>query len=261
MKLEVKDLTFSYGKQTVLQRLSFTAQKGSLIAVLGPNGAGKSTLFRCLLGFLKPQAGEILISGKTIEPYRRRKMASMFAYIPQSAEPIFNYTVLDTVLMGTTGTLNMLQCPGKREQEAALQALQRLGIAHLAQRGIGQISGGERQLAFIARAIVQNAEILIMDEPTANLDFGNQQRVLKQILSLSDRGYTVLMSTHNPEHALRYASHVLALKNGEIAANGLTTKALTSDLIYKLYGIQTSIVEVPTAYGTVRSLIVKEEKA
>ena len=255
MEIEVQNLTFSYGKQPALRKVSFSVQKGTLTAVLGANGAGKSTLVRCLLGFLTPQAGGIRLSG-TLD---RRAAAREIAYIPQSSEPIFNYTVIDTVLMGTTGTMNVLQRPGRRQQEAAMQALQRLGIEALAQRGIGTISGGERQLALIARALVQNAEILIMDEPTANLDFGNQQRVLAQIRALTARGYTVLLSTHNPEHALHYAHRVLALQDGHIAADGPTETALTPQLLQTLYGIQAILAEVPTDRGTVRSLIVTED--
>ena len=249
MEIEVQNLTFSYGKQPVLQDVSFSVQKGTLTAVLGANGAGKSTLFRCLLGFLTPQAGEIRLSGRPLSAYSRREAAGKLAYIPQSSEPIFNYTVLDTVLMGTTGTMNVLQRPGRRQQEAAMQALQRLGIEALAQRGIGTISG----------ALVQNAEILIMDEPTANLDYGNQQRVLAQIRALAARGYTVLLSTHNPEHALHYAHRILALQGGHIAADGLTETALTPQLLQTLYGIQAILAEVPTDRGTVRSLIVTED--
>ena len=249
MEIEVQNLTFSYGKQPALREVSFSVQKGTLTAVLGANGAGKSTLFRCLLGFLTPQAGEIRLSGRPLSAYSRREAAEKIAYIPQSSEPIFNYTVIDTVLMGTTGTMNVLQRPGRRQQEAAMQALQRLGIEALAQRGIGTISGGERQ----------NAEILIRDEPTANLDFGNQQRVLAQIRALTARGYTVLLSTHNPEHALHYAHRVLALQDGHIAADGPTETALTPQLLQTLYGIQAILAEVPTDRGTVRSLIVTED--
>ena len=129
----------------------------------------------------------------------------------------------------------------------------------LASRRLRTISGGERQLALIARALVQNAEILIMDEPTANLDFGNQQRVLAQIRALTARGYTVLLSTHNPEHALHYAHRVLALQGGHIAADGPTETALTPQLLQTLYGIQAILAEVPTDRGTVRSLIVTED--
>ena len=257
--LKVEHLSAAYGGIHALYDISLKVDAGEIVAVLGANGAGKSTLFRCLLGFLTPQAGEIRLSGRPLSAYSRREAAEKIAYIPQSSEPIFNYTVLDTVLMGTTGTMNVLQRPGRRQQEAAMQALQRLGIEALAQRGIGTISGGERQLALIARALVQNAEILIMDEPTANLDFGNQQRVLAQIRALTARGYTVLLSTHNPEHALRYAHRVLALQGGHIAADGPTETALTPQLLQTLYGIQAILAEVPTDRGTVRSLIVTED--
>ena len=236
MEIEVQNLTFSYGKQPVLQDVSFSVQKGTLTAVLGANGAGKSTLFRCLLGFLTPQAGEIRLSGRPLSAYSRREAAEKIAYIPQSSEPIFNYTVIDTVLMGTTGTMNVLQRPGRRQQEAAMQALQRLGIETLAQRGIGSISGGERQLTLIARALV-----------------------LAQIRALTACGYTVLLSTHNPEHALHYAHRVLALQDGHIAADGPTETALTPQLLQTLYGIQAILAEVPTDRGTVRSLIVTED--
>ena len=260
MELEVKNLTFSYEKYAVLHELSFAIQKGTLTVVLGANGAGKSTLFRCLLGFLKPQAGEILLSGKPLPAYTRRETAAKIAYIPQTSEPTFNYTVLDTVLMGTTGTMNVLQRPGTREREAALQSLRQLGIEALAERGISQISGGERQLTLIARALVQNAEILIMDEPTANLDYGNQQRVLKQIRGLTGRGYTVLLSTHNPEHALRYAHRVLALQDGRVLAEGPTESVLTPELILRLYGVQATIAAMQTPSGEVHSLIVTEDE-
>ena len=196
MEIEVQNLTFSYGKQPALRKVSFSVQKGTLTAVLGANGAGKSTLFRCLLGFLTPQAGEIRLSGRPLSAYSRREAAEKIAYIPQSSEPIFNYTVLDTVLMGTTGTMNVLQRPGRRQQEAAMQALQRLGIEALAQRGIGTISGGERQLALIARALVQNADILIMDEPTANLDQEAIARLHDQISALKRQGCTIVVAEH-----------------------------------------------------------------
>lgn len=131
MEIEVQNLTFSYGKQPALRNVSFSVQKGTLTAVLGANGAGKSTLFRCLLGFLTPQAGEIRLSGRPLSAYSRREAAGKLAYIPQSSEPIFNYTVIDTVLMGTTGTMNVLQRPGRRQQEAAMQACSGLASRRL----------------------------------------------------------------------------------------------------------------------------------
>ena len=249
MEIEVQNLTFSYGKQPALREVSFSVQKGTLTAVLGANGAGKSTLFRCLLGFLTPQAGEIRLSGRPLSAYSRRETAEKIAYIPQSSEPIFNYTVLDTVLMGTTGTMNVLQRPGRRQQEAAVQALQRLGIEALAQRGIGTISGGERQLALIARALVQNAEILIMDEPTANLDYGNSCRVMERVKKLGQAGYTIIFSTHDPNQAFSYATKVLALKDGGVMAVGAPEAVLTEDVLLRLYGIPVARCEMETVFG------------
>ena len=255
MSIDVKDLSFAYGKQQVLRQVSFRTSPGQLVAVLGPNGAGKSTLFRCILGFLPRYRGEIALCGHDLRSLDRRSLARLAAYIPQSSAPVYNYTVRDTVLMGA----DPFHAPGPSQQETADRVLETLGIRNLADRGINEISGGERQLALIARALVQNAEILIMDEPSANLDFGNQQRVLAQIRPLTARGYTVLLSTHNPEHALHYAHRVLALQGGHIAADGPTETALTPQLLQTLYGIQAILAEVPTDRGTVRSLIVTED--
>lgn len=260
MQIEVKNLNFSYGTQPVLQNISFAVPKGAMVAVLGPNGAGKSTLFRCLLRFLRIQSGEILLGGQDINTLSRRAMASLAAYIPQTADPVFNYTVQDMVLMGTTGMLSALRAPKKAQLDAVQQSLQELGIAQLSQRGVCQISGGERQLVLIARAMVQNAQLLLMDEPTANLDYGNQQRVLDQIQSLTRKGYTVLMSTHNPEHALRYASHILALRDGKICAAGETRETLTAALIRQLYGISVTVAEYATPGGTALGILPIEEE-
>ena len=255
MSIDVRELSFAYGRRQVLRNVTFRAEPGQLVAVLGPNGAGKSTLFRCILGFLPRYRGDIALCGHALRSLDRRALARLAAYIPQTSAPVYNYTVRDTVLMGA----DPFHAPGRRQQETADRALEQLGIQDLWDRGVNEISGGERQLALIARALVQNAEILIMDEPTANLDYGNQQRVLAQIRALAARGYTVLLSTHNPEHALHYAHRILALQGGHIAADGLTETALTPQLLQTLYGIQAILAEVPTDRGTVRSLIVTED--
>lgn len=243
MPIELKDVSYSYGKHEAVKHVTFTANRGDLVAVLGPNGAGKSTLFQCMLGLLRGYEGEIDICHKNIRTLSRAQLSRMAAYIPQSAEPVFNYTVFDTVLMGTTGGLGLLKTPGQAQTDAADAALRTLGIEELAQRGIGTLSGGERQLVLIARAMAQNAKILIMDEPTANLDYGNQQRVLERIRDLAAQGYTVLLSTHNPEHAFRYATHVLALQQGSAVACGKTQDTLTAELIEQLYGVKVKLTD------------------
>ena len=214
MSIEVKNLRFRYGARPVIGDVSFTAEKGELLAVLGPNGVGKSTLFRCLLGFLKPVGGEILVDGKELGAYSRRELAKKIAYIPQSHSPAFDHTVLDSVLMGMTAQLGVFEQPGGLQREKAMQMLRALGLEKLADRGCMKISGGERQLMLLARALVQDASMLIMDEPTANLDYGNSCRVMERVQQLGRQGYTIIFSTHDPNQAFSYATKVLALKDG-----------------------------------------------
>ena len=238
--LECKNLQFSYGNHAVLKDISFTAKEGEIIALLGPNGAGKSTLFRSLLGFLKPDGGEVLIDGKPIAGFSRRALAREIAYIPQSHSPTFNYTVLQSVLMGATAALGTLASPGKEDEARAMALLETLGIAQLAHRGCRKISGGERLQQHL-RALLQDAKVLLLDEPTASLDYGNAARVMERICALSREGYTVLFSTHEPNHALRYATRTLALRDGALLADGESTAVLSEELLSALYGIPVAV--------------------
>lgn len=241
MSLEVRDLRFSYGEHEVLKGLSFTAEYGELLSVLGPNGVGKSTLFRCILGLLKPQSGQCLIDGESTAGLSAKDLASRIAYIPQSHYPTFNFSVMDMVLMGTTAQVNALSVPGKKQVKLAKEALKKLGISHLARRGYTNISGGERQLVLIARAIAQQARILIMDEPSANLDYGNRTRVMQTVRSLARDGYTIIQSTHDPDQAFLYSDKVLAIQGGQILAHGSPQETITSELISKLYGVEVEV--------------------
>ena len=249
MSIEVKNLRFRYGARPVIGDVSFTAEKGELLAVLGPNGVGKSTLFRCLLGFLKPVGGEILVDGKELGAYSRRELAKKIAYIPQSHSPAFDHTVLDNVLMGMTAQLGVFEQPGQAQREKALQMLRALGIEKLADRGRMKISGGERQLMLLARALVQDASMLIMDEPTANLDYGNSCRVMERVKKLGQTGYTIIFSTHDPNQAFSYATKVLALKDGGVMAVGAPETVLTQAVLSRLYGIPVARCEMETAFG------------
>lgn len=192
MQLEVSDLVFSYGEADVLKSVSFCADRGERIAVLGPNGVGKSTLFRCLLGFLEPKRGSVKIAGRDVRDYSRRALAAELAYIPQSYSPAFDHTVLDSVLMGLGAQLGPFDRPSREQTNAAQRILDELGIGALASRGCMRISGGERQLMLLGRALIQNAHTLIMDEPTASLDYGNSFRVMQRIEALSAGGYSVI---------------------------------------------------------------------
>ena len=249
MSIEVKNLRFRYGARPVIGDVSFTAEKGELLAVLGPNGVGKSTLFRCLLGFLKPVGGEILVDGKELGAYSRRELAKKIAYIPQSHSPAFDHTVLDSVLMGMTAQLGVFEQPGQAQREKAMQMLRALGMEKLSSRSCMKISGGERQLMLLARALVQDASMLIMDEPTANLDYGNSCRVMERVKRLGQNGYTIIFSTHDPNQAFSYATKVLALKDGGVMAVGAPEAVLTEDVLSKLYGIPVARCEMETVFG------------
>ncbi len=253
--LEVRNLSFSYGVVPVLEDISFCIGAGEVIAVLGANGAGKSTLFRCILGLLRHYRGDVFLEGGDVLSMSRKEIAANAAYVPQAESPVFNYSVTDTVLMGTTGSLSLLENPGQEQVKAVEQALDSLGISHLSERGIQEISGGERQLAFLARALVQKSRLLIMDEPTANLDYGNQQLVLRHVRKLAQEGYSVLLSTHNPEHALQYASKVLIIKDHHLYAYGDTSEILTEKTIGEIYGLKVMIITADVDGMPVRSCI------
>lgn len=259
--MEVKQLSFAYrkGGPRILDEINLSIREGCLIAVLGANGAGKTTLFQCMLGFLKNYEGGVYLDRSEIRTLSRKEIAKKIAYIPQSEAPVYNYTVFDSVLMGTTGSLSALQSPGKEQERIAQEALMQLGIEHLSERGMNEISGGERQLALLARALAQKAKILIMDEPTANLDYGNQQQVMHHVQEMAMNGYTILLSTHNPEHALQFATDVIALKDRRILAQGKAETVLKEDLIQEIYGIHVKITEIKAEGKTVRSCIPLKE--
>lgn len=242
-RLEIENVSFNYGNHIVLKQVSFRAKTGQLICLLGPNGVGKSTLFRCILG-LHHYSGTIRIDGIDNNKLTAKMRAKKIAYIPQNHIPTFNYKVKDIVLMGTSSGLDVFSLPGKVENARVDEALMKMGIMHLKERGYANISGGERQLVLIARALAQDTEIMIMDEPTSNLDYGNQNRVLQKIKELEGDGYTIIMSMHNPEQAFLYASKVMALENGMLIGYGETDEILDEQMLFKLYQLDVKIYTV-----------------
>lgn len=256
MSIEVRHLSFSYGSRQVLRDVSFSVGKGRLLSVLGPNGVGKSTLFRCILGLLHGFQGEITVDGTAVSTLGARELARKVAYIPQSNYPAFQYSVFDMVLMGTTAQSRGFSPPGPKQEAAALEALERLDIGHLADRSYTRLSGGERQLVLIARALAQRSQVLLMDEPTANLDCGNQIRVLTKVRALADAGYTIVQSTHNPEQSYLFSHQILAMKDGQVLAHGAPGEVMTEDLIRALYGIDAEVV--PLRDGRMRVCIPRD---
>ena len=241
MRMKVEDLHFSYGSHEVLKGVSFGVEDSGFVSLLGPNGAGKSTLFRCMLGLLEPTSGSVHICGRDIRNMPAAELSHRVAYIPQSHNPVFNFSVFDMVLMGTTAQLSRFSSPGKQQKELAEAAMERMGIYHLRSRDCSNISGGERQLALIARAIAQQAKILVMDEPSASLDYGNKLRVMETVKSLTQDGYTVIQSTHDPDQAYLYSDQILALYDGKILACGTPRETISSTLVSALYGVDVEV--------------------
>lgn len=242
--ISVRNLSFSYGSHRVLEDISFDASPGEMLCILGANGAGKSTLFKCILGLLKGYKGSVTVDGRPLEGMSAKEKALIIAYIPQATRPAFAYNVMDMVLMGTTARMQGMMSPGTDERALATEALRRVGIEHLAERDYTKISGGEQQLVLIARALAQGAKILIMDEPTSSLDYGNQVRTQQQLRGLVEEGYTIIQSTHNPEQTFSYADRVLCIKDGRVYAEGRPEDVMDEKLIKDIYGIDTKAIDV-----------------
>jgi iron complex transport system ATP-binding protein len=214
---------------------------GEVVCLLGPNGSGKSTLFRTLLGLIPAQAGRILLDGEPLAGLGRAAIARRIAYVPQAQSTQFSYSVLDVALMGRAAHLGPFSAPGDNDVDAARTALASLGIDALADADYSRISGGQRQLALIARALAQAAPLLIMDEPTASLDFGNQAVVLRQVRRLRERGLGIVLSTHDPDQAFACATSVALLNAGRIIAQGPAEDVLTSARLEMVYGVRVTI--------------------
>ena len=245
MSIDVTSLSFSYGSREILHDLSFSIPDGCLVNVLGPNGDGKSALFRCILGLSPHYSGTILVNGKDLRALSVRERAREISYIPQSHAPVYDYEVVDVVLMDTGNDLKLLATPGEAQLERAHEALARIGIELLAHRSFTQLSGGEQQLVLIARALAQNAQTIIMDEPTSALDYGNTMRVLSCVRQLAREGLSIVQSTHNPDHAFLYSDATMVLSEGGFKAFGDPREVITSELISELYDLE---VEVNSLY-------------
>lgn len=242
--LEAEALAFGYGARVVGRGVSLALAAGETLAVLGGNGSGKTTLFRTLLGLLPPLAGVVRIDGADVLDLGPAARARRLAYVPQYQSTGFAFTVYEAVLMGRAANVGWFDQPGARDRAAAAEALDRVGIARLAHRPLTAISGGERQLALIARALAQGAGILVLDEPTANLDYGNKLRVLAELERLRAEGCTILFSTHEPDHALAHADRALLLADGAPLAFAPTAEALTGATLSALYGVEVRVTEV-----------------
>src|SRR5262245_3898833 len=256
MRMEVRDLAFGYTGKSVGSDVNFSLDGGEVLCLLGPNGGGKTTLFKTVLRLLPPQHGRVQVDGESIADWPRLRLARVFGYVPQAQLGVFPFTVSQVVLMGRTAHIGPFATPSRRDRAIADEMLALLGIAHLAARPYTQISGGERQLTLIARALAQQPAVLVMDEPTASLDFGNQVRVLGQIEQLARRGIAVMLSTHDPDHAFRCADRVALLHHGRMAHLGPPDAVITRDSLREVYGVDVTVTEVARPDGRVARVCV-----
>ncbi len=243
MILEVKNLSCGYEGHKIVTGVSFQLGPKDIFCLLGPNGVGKTTLFKTILGFIKPLEGEMRLDGENILDWPRKKFARAIAYIPQTHTPAFPFTVRDVVIMGRTAQLGGFSSPGRKDREIADESLETLDIYSLKDRIYTQLSGGERQMVLIARSLAQQAGILIMDEPTANLDYGNQMKVLNQIRSLAEKGLAIIMTSHDPNHAFLCSSKVLLMQKGNIIDCGTAQDVIKAERLRALYGITVKIID------------------
>lgn len=248
--IAVKNISAGYGKKTILSNVYVDLHEGEFTCLLGKNGTGKTTLFKTLLGLIPSLHGNIYYKGENMLDMKPAQQANIISYVPQAHNTPFPYKVIDVVMMGQyTHTKNWFGKPSKDNRRAAMQCLEELGIAYFANKTFSKISGGEKQMVMIARAMAQRPKFIAMDEPTSNLDMGNQQQVINTIMKLKKAGYGIIMNTHSPEQAMNYADKVILLQNGRLAACGKPSEVLNSQLISQLYNTKVEMITTETSCG------------
>jgi iron complex transport system ATP-binding protein len=251
MKLTVQQLACGYDRTPVISDISLEISSNETLALLGPNGVGKTTFFKTMLGLMPPLAGEMTVNGIELSLMTSSQRARIMAYVPQAHEVPFPFSVEEVVVMGRNVYMNSFSGPTEKDHEAAAACMQEMGVEHLRKRIFTQLSGGERQLVLIARALAQRAQFLIMDEPASNLDFGNQMKVLDQINRLKETGKGIIFTTHSPDHALLCSTKVAVFHKKHPVEIGPPQHIITNSLMYRLYGVHVNIHEMRRKRGDV----------
>ena len=242
--LTVHDLSFDYPNRPVLQDIDFSVSPGSICGLLGPNASGKTTLFKCMNGILAPHKGHVAIAGRQISELSRQAIAGLMAVVPQHTAVAFSFTGLQMVVMGKAAGLKAWEKPGPKDVYKAKCAMDELEISHLAQRPYNELSGGEKQMVLLARAIFQDPLALLLDEPTAPLDFRNQHRIMEMVCELTHRKKLItVVSLHDPNLAARYCSQMVMLKQGRVYGQGTADQVFTAEALTRVYGIDVDIAE------------------
>ena len=255
--IKVEDVYCGYGKKVVLSDVNLTVHRAELTCFLGENGSGKTTLFKTILGLLPVCKGEISFDGKKLNQLSYKDIARLISYVPQAHKSPFPLQVIDVVLMGQyVHTPGMAGKPNKQNIEIAMNCIKILGIEKLTYRNFNQISGGEKQMVLIARAMAQQPEFIAMDEPTASLDIGNSMKVMNIARTLKEKGYGVIMTTHSPEQARQFADKVIMLKNRTVFKTGSPDEILNSSILSELYNTPIEMAETTISNGKKRKLLV-----
>jgi iron complex transport system ATP-binding protein len=244
-----QDVTFAYSHGAnrdapALQRFSLTIPPGSVTAILGPNGAGKTTLLHLTMGWHQPQDGQVLLNEQPVSGYSRRELGRWMGLVPQSEHVPFEYSLLEYVLLGRAPYLKPLEMPKVKDCQVALRALAQVGLDPLHGRSITTLSGGERQLVRVARAMAQQPRILLLDEPTSHLDLGNKSRLLRLLHELTAQGVTIVLTTHEPEVAAAVATHLVMMRDGQVLHSGPLQHILTGERLSATYGIDVQVKQV-----------------
>ena len=235
LMLQVKDIHFNYGSTQILKDISFDVEEGQLCGLFGPNGCGKTTLFKCCMKFLKFHKGSVIMDGMDINECRIEDMAKVVAYVPQEHKPPFPYLVKEVVLMGRTPHLGGFFGVKRADKEKALDALELLEISHLAEQPYNELSGGQRQMVLIARAIAQETKLMFLDEPTSALDFSNQLKIWKLLRKVADQGITILACSHDPNHVSWFCDDVVVMNENGIIGQGPPYHVITEPILDEIY--------------------------
>jgi iron complex transport system ATP-binding protein len=248
--------TFRRGSRPIFERLDLRLGKGEIVCLLGPNGCGKTTLLQCIAGLLRLDSGTIRLHGNDIAALSARQIAQQVGFVFQDHRSVFPYTVRDVVAMGRAPHLGWLARPGPRDEEICARALARVDVADFADRPYTQLSGGERQLVLIARTLAQGTSVLLLDEPTAHLDYGNQVTILATMRQLAREGLALLVATHSPDQALAVGDRIAMMRDGKLVAVGEPNRVMTEENLRRLYGVDVRLVDVPDTGDGVRRTVV-----
>ena len=254
--IEIKNLSFGYDKsRLVLDNINLTFAPNTITSILGPNGSGKTTTLKLILGLMKPASGDIFIHGTNLNEIPLKERAKLMAYVPQKHNAVFDYKVIDVCAMGRAAYSGVFSSASHKDIDIAMESLEKMRIAHLSDKPYTQISGGEQQMVLIARALTQQAKILILDEPVTGLDYGNQIRLLKTLRDLANEGITCIKTTHYPEHALWTSGQAIFMKKGRVLVSGPTLDIINTENLKSIYDTEIVVLQRPIDENSVSTCI------